>query len=389
MKSARLVFPRKYIFGEGVLERALTDLNFLGDKAVVITGRRWARESGILDKVLNILKSAEIDAVALSGISPNPNCVEIDEKAKRVKEIDPDFVAALGGGSVMDATKAISLVAKSGGSIWEYVEKRPKGIKAYPVVAIPTVAASGSEMDGAAVVNNRALKTKMPVSYPELVPVVSIVDPSLHTSLPKYETAIGCVDIFCQFFEPYLLGEGNFSVSEDLSLLGMKSVIDLSQKVLKEPKDVRIRGELAMLASLSMSSWGRVGRGGKFSLHWLEHILSGYYPDIPHAQGLASLLVPFVEFHITRKPELFEKVAAYLTGKGEPKEFVGFLRNWLKELGVLKSLNDLGVKEGDLEDMADDVVRYYGSDVNGLVPGPVPMDSTIILTIYRSSFDFS
>jgi len=386
MKIAKLSFPSKYFIGPGVLEKGLRECPPLGNKAIILTGKKWAIESGTRDKVADLLRKYGVEVNFLSGISPNPDHTEIDEFAREVQIISPDFLVALGGGSVMDATKAISLVARTGGKIWDFIVNRPKNVNAYPIVAIPTVAASGSEFDGAAVINNRTLKAKMPIGYPELIPKISIVDPVLHTSLPSYQTAIGCVDIFCQFFEPYIMGEGEFPISEHITLMGMKRVVEICTELLKDPQNIDLRGELAYLASLSMSGLGRVGRGGKFSMHWLEHVLSGHYPEIPHAQGLATLLVPYTTYFVERSPDVFRKIAHKLLKLNDPSLLPGFFAEWLEKIGVYRKLRDLGVARSSLPRMAQDAIKYYGWEPGKLVAAPVPMNADDVLKIYEMAF---
>lgn len=386
MKGARLVFPRKVFFGLGALEKGLGVVPELGRRAVLFTGRRWAVESGTLSKVERTLKRLGMEVLSFSGIRPNPDRVQINELAEKTAAFGPDVLIALGGGSVVDATKAIALTARMGGDVWSYVMQRPKRVEAYPVVAIPTVAGSGSEFDGAAVINNREERAKMPLSLPELVPVLTILDPELHQSVPPDQTALGAVDIFCQFFEPFLLGEGRFPFSEELSLLGMRETIRRSREVLRHPEDLSLRAEMVLLASLSMSALGRLGRGGGFSLHWLEHVLSGHYPEIPHPQGLASLLPAYLRHHIPRNPRPFIPVSLALTGSGDPEALIPYLELWLEDLGVKKRLRELGVKEEDLSPMAGDVLRYYGWAEGGRVPGPVPMDREAVLQILQDAF---
>ncbi len=381
MKEAKLYLPGRYFIGPGVLERGLKETKRLGNRTVVITGRKWAIESGTFDLVKKTLKAMGTEVHLLSGISPNPDASEIDDKAQSVRKIDPDFITGLGGGSVLDATKAISLVTRSGGKVWDYVVRKLSPGGAYPVVAISTVAASGSDFDGAAVINNRALRAKMPISHPDLVPVISIVDIKLHVPVPKYTTAIGCVDIFCQFFEPYITGEEEFFASKNLALASMKRVMDVCPLVLENPNSLEYRGELAYLASLSMSGFFRVGRGGGFSMHWLEHVLSGHFPEIPHAQGLASLIVAYTRF-FSNSPGV-RSVSEFLTGN--PNQLPSHIDQWLSRIGVRKRLRDLGVGKEKLPELAKDVVKYYGW-LDGRVPAPHPMTEEDVLEIYRMSW---
>ncbi len=387
MKAMHLTFPRRYFIGQGALQRAVREFPSLGQRAVIVTGQRWARESGTLDRLIHLLAQENLETLVLPGIPPNPDRSDINQRAREASAWGPHFFVALGGGSVMDATKAIALVSREGRDIWDYITQRPRKVQAYPVVAIATVAASGSEFDGAAVINHRALKAKMPLSYPALTPHIAVVDPELQASVPPYLTALGVVDIFCQFLEPHLLAEAAFAPAESLSRTALRLVVDLGRAVLRHPQDLTLRAELGFLASLSMSQLGRIGRGGKFSLHWLEHVLSGYYPEIPHPQGLASLLPAYLAFHIARRPEAFHDVAITLLGTAAPQGLVPFLQDWLQDLGVARNLQSLGVRREDLAPMARDVVQQYGWEPDGRVAGPVPMGEAEILAIYTAAFE--
>ena len=386
MKRTHVVFPRAFHFGPDVLWKILPTLNTLGNRVGIVTGKRWARESGVLPRVIQTLEQAGLQVFLAEGIPSNPDRDDV-HRIRDLFQENVDWLLALGGGSVMDATKAAALAMASGRDIWDYVYEPGKSLPPLPrelppVVAVPTVAGSGSESDGAAVLNHREQKRKLFLSVPELTPRVVLMDPVLHTSLSPEQTALGAVDIFCQFLEPLTMFQASFSLAERISLLALQEVMERSREVLRFPDRVELRASLALLSTLSMNRWGRMGTGGTLSLHWLEHALSGYYPDIAHPQGLASLLPAYLEYQTRQRPEIWSPLSLALTGTRDPEALVRHVIRWLEDLRVARSLRELGVQEADLEPMTERALQDYGWD-EGRIPGPAPMDRDAVRAIYR------
>ncbi len=390
VRKTRQTLPRRFFFGPGALEDALDWLPGRGHTFGVVVGRSWARSSGVLDRVIHALEAQGKGAVVVEGVPPNPPREVVMEGARTFRERGVDYVVALGGGSVMDAAKAMALMAVNEGDVWDYVYRGPahpmpevKG--ALPVMAISTVAASGSEFDGASVITHLADRVKMPLSLDVLVPEAAVIDPALHVTVPVSTTALGVVDIFCQFLEPYLSARNHVGLMDQITRLGLESVVRYGTLVVRHPDDVELRANLALLASLSVNRWGRLGMRTTFSLHYIEHVLSGFYPDIPHPQGLASLLPAFLRFHAPHVPHLIGAVGMVLAGSPDVDALVRAVEHFLDLLGVNRRLRDLGVREGDLPAMAEVTLRYYGWR-DGRVPGPVDMDREAVLAILREAF---
>lgn len=390
VQKTRQTLPRQFYFGAHVLDDFLSDLPIRGHVFGVVIGRSWARRSGVLDRVVQALKVQGRRVVVVEGVPPNPHQEVVMEGAQTFREHGVDVVVALGGGSVMDAAKAMALMALNEGDVWDYVYKGPsytippvKG--ALPVVAISTVAASGSEFDGVSVITHRAERVKMPLSMDVLVPEVAVIDPVLHIHVPETTTALGVVDIFCQFLEPYLAAQNHVGLSDQITRLGLENVVRYGTLVVHHPEDVELRANLALLASLSINRWGRLGMRTSFSLHYIEHVVSGFYPEIPHPQGLASLLPAFLRFQANHVPHLLGAVGMVLAGSPDLDALLRFVENFLERLGVKRNLRDLGVREGDLEKMADVAIRYYGWR-DGRVPGPVGMDREAVLKILQDAY---
>ena len=390
VRKTRQTLPRHFLFGVGAFEDALAFLSGKGHRIGVVVGRNWAHRSGVLDRVVHTLEQAGKKAVVVEGVPPNPPRDVVMAGAARFREEGVDYVVAIGGGSVMDAAKAMALMAVNEGDVWDYVYKGPayeippvKG--ALPVMAVSTLAASGSEFDGASVITHPTEKVKMPLSMDILVPETAVIDPELHTSVPAYPTALGVVDILCQFLEPYLSAQNHVGLMDQITRMGLENVLRFGELVVQYPEDVELRANLALLASLSVNRWGRLGMKASFSLHYIEHVLSGFYPEIPHPQGLASLLPAFLKYHAEHVPHLVGAVALVMAGSPTLDALLRTLDHFFSRLGVKKTLRELGVREEDLPAMAEVTLKYYGWR-NGRVPGPVDMDREAVLAILKEAF---
>lgn len=373
--------PTRIILGKGSFERVGREAAKLGSKALVVVGKSWARESGQLLRLLDLLKVERIKTSVFEGIEPNPKDTVINEVSNLMVKDGFDFVIALGGGSVMDAAKAIALVAYSGGEVWDYVYKgeKPKRAKgAFPVITVPSRPGSGSEADNVSVITKDGTTAKMPMAHPEMFPSVAIIDPDLATSLSKRELARGIVDMFTHVFEPYVVSDNDFSISDSIAESLMIEILHAGESLINGD-DHSLREKLMWLSPLAMWPIHRVGRGAKFSMHYIEHIISGL-TDCAHADGLSALLPPYMDYIFEMRKWRFKKLERILG----VESILDFLKEWLQKLEMPMSLKDLGVKNEDLERLAYDTVKFYGW-VDGKLQGPRPLDFEDILKILKNA----
>jgi len=379
--------PTKVIFGYGMIEKIGIETRKFGKKALLIVGRSWARKSGYLQKVRELLRDSKVENVLFEGIESNPKVKTVDKAAKKCVDEGCDIVVALGGGSVMDTGKGVAIVAASGGSIWDYVYWGPGKVKepqsALPVITIPSTAGTGSEANGGAVFTNDETKEKMFVSHLLLYPKVAIIDPSLTISLPPSLTAYGVVDMFSQVLEPYILCEEEFSLSDRFAESLLLSIIEAGIKAVKNGEDREARETLAWSATLSMWNVHKAGRGGSFSLHWIEHVVSGI-TDCSHGAGLAALLPSWLEEMLFYAEKRMEKLGKVLFGDKDGKTFVQKVINWLIKLNLYPSLRDFGIKERDIEFIAKETIRLYGWS-EGKLSRVYPLGYENVLRILKRS----
>ncbi|AAS97357.1 iron-containing alcohol dehydrogenase [Nitratidesulfovibrio vulgaris] len=303
--------PTRIVFGAGRLEE-LGRLPLPGVKPLVVVGAGGSmRRHGHLDRVLALLRQNGCEPMLFERVRPNPSLVHVDEGACVARANGCDFIVGLGGGSPIDAAKAIALAAANGGSYWDYIQSGTGGRRtpqhpALPVVAIPTTAGTGTEADPWTVVTRDETQEKIGWGNDSTYPVLSIVDPALTITVPPRITAMTGMDAFFHAVEAYL----SLSRQPSSDLLALEAVSLLAQflpQAVRQGDSVEVR---------SMVSWASTAAGLCESLssciahHSMEHALSAYHPDLPHGAGLVMLSLPFFEVMARVQPKRCADLAA-------------------------------------------------------------------------------
>jgi len=291
------------VFGKDEFDNLSKYAKTLGKKALVVTGKRFAKESGLLDKALKQLEDSGIESVVFSEVEPNPESDTVDRGGKLARENHVDFVIALGGGSVIDAAKMIKVVAVTEKPCWDYFERPPKATidkQTLPLLTVVTVAATGSELDNGAVIVNTQTRDKRGLFDENFYPDISIIDPLLTLSTPKKQTVDGVVDMFTHILESYLSSKATAPVSDGISEALMKEAMKHGEIAFNDLQNVEARENLSWISSLALSQIPSAGRNGPFPIHGLEHPISGLY-HISHGRGLAIILPSFL-YHTEENP---------------------------------------------------------------------------------------
>lgn len=279
--------PTKIVYGQGELSRLGELCNEYGRKAFQATYRRSEKRAWILDKALSSLKAVGIEVTIFDRIEPNPRAETIDQGVQLFLQSGFDFVVALGGGSVIDAAKYISATAFSGGSAWDYVILKERPAKeytgAYPIVAVPTVSAAGSEANAGGVITNWITKEKSFSRSPYRIPKVGLVDPEVFVTVPRDITADGGVDIFCHLIEHYLTSSSESEISDRITEGLIHTTMEYLDRALQDGCDLEARAQLALCALLGWSGIQALGRMGSIPIHFIEQQISGHY-DISHGR---------------------------------------------------------------------------------------------------------
>lgn len=382
--------PTKVVFGQGEFSKLGTESKNVGKKALIVTGRRFAKESGLLEKAKNLLEKESIEFLVFSEVEPNPESETIDRGGKIARENGVDFIIGLGGGSVIDASKGIATVAVTAKSIWDYCERPPKEKapdNTLPIVSVITVAATGSELDAGAVITNSQTREKRGFFGPSNFPKISIIDPLLTLSVPKKQTVDGVIDMFVHIFESYLSSKACSPVSDRIAEGLMKETIAQGKIVFDDLNNTDARESLSWISSLALSGFPSAGRGGPFPVHKLEHPVSGIYATkISHGRGLAILLPSFLYNTKEIHAERLKKLGREIFSTDSPLKTIERLVHWMKNLETFESLKKYGVKKEDLKRFTEMAISDDGN--KGVVYGREPLDREIIMNIYELAFDY-
>lgn len=331
--------PTHLIFGSGTLGE-LGNQRMPGKKALLlISGGKSAKVSGAYDRVLEQLGRAGVDVAVWSGIMENPLKSAVMEGAAFAKENGCDFIVALGGGAVLDASKAISAMATNPGDLWDYVnggtgKGRPLAHPGLPIVAIATSSGTGSEVNCWGVISNPETHEKIGFGYPELVPVLAIVDPELMKTVPPQYTAFQGFDALFHNTEVMMSRCVNI-LSEAIALSAIESIAKYLPRAVKNGNDLEAREHVAYgstLAGIAMQLTSTTAQ------HSMEHAMSAYHHNLPHGAGLIMISKAFAEFFIERHAcdQQFIKMAKVMgiPDADKPEDFITALVQLQKDCGV-------------------------------------------------------
>jgi len=394
MQNFTFYLPTKIIFGPGEIQKIGIEAKNLGEKAIIITGKRSSSEFGIINRVTDYLEKEGIEAIVFDKIEPNPRTTTIDEAGALARKNNCDFVIGLGGGSPMDAAKGVAVAAAEGQPIWDFIYHGQPVVKkvtrALPIIEIPTLAATGSEADSGAVITNWETHEKTVLGSPLLFPRVSIIDPELTVTVPKDYTIDGGIDIICHVIESFFTGDNDTPVQDRFSLSIVRTVMDYLPDVIEDPQDINARGQLSWCSTLALSGMINSGRGGNFPLHAMEHALSAHY-DISHGRGLALLLPRLMEFTYPSRPAKFAFMARELFGIDSERKTeleqarlaIDWMIDFLQSVGRYMKMEDVGIKDDSkFEQMAEDILRLYSMNRQYL-NNPKPIYKDDIIKIFR------
>ncbi|MDL2060000.1 iron-containing alcohol dehydrogenase [Mesosutterella sp. AGMB02718] len=381
-----LYLPTRLVFGENAIERLPELTKGFGKKVLIVTGGGSARRNGILGRARELLRDREI--FELSGVEPNPRITTIRKGVEICKKEGIEWLLPIGGGSVIDSAKAIAAGAFYEGDAWDLVLDSSKIKKALPILVVLTNAAAGSEYDDSGVISCLETHEKLPFGSPLLAPAASVMDPAYTCTVPAKHTAAGAADIFSHTLEQYLVADG--SILTDAMCEGMlRTVIECTRRVLKNPNDLDARGQLMMASSFGCCGLLSIGRTpSPWPCHAIEHELSAWH-DITHGEGLAVITPHWMRWSLTEKtaPRLaqygvrvfgLDPKAPAMENAGKAIEKTsGFFRS----IGMPAALSELGVTDEHFEAMADHAVLHRPL----LSTAFRPLDRGGILAILRAS----
>lgn len=345
----------KVYFGKGCVKEYLNCLTKDYTGTIMLAyGGGSIKKNGIYDEVTSILKESGKSIIEFSGITSNPTYKKVLEGAKIARENHVELLLGIGGGSVMDCCKAISIAARYNGDAWNdfWMHLGVFDFEPLPLGVIVTVAGTGSECNGGAVITNEEVKIKTGRDYPKCNPKFALLDPTYTYSVPKQQMISGGFDILSHIMETYFSEPDDDNVSDDISEALMRSVIRNLRAAVKNPEDYTARSNLMWDATMAENRIIKLGKRTDFECHQMEHQL-GAYTNCNHGAGLA-VLHPVYYRHICKAGKSkFARFATEVWGiEAENKSQaelanagVDALADFIKEIGLPTTLRELGVTE--------------------------------------------
>lgn len=362
----------KAIFGKGCVKEYLSCfLSHYGDNVMLAYGGGSIKRNGVYDEIMGILQGSGKTIVEFSGIMANPTYAKVLEGAKLAKENHVDVILAVGGGSVMDCCKAVSLAARYGGDIWTDYWAKPGVIdfEPVPLCVVVTVAGTGSEMNGGAVITNEELKIKTGRDYPKCNAKLALLDPTYTYSVPVKQMVSGGFDTLSHIMEIYFSEPDEPNVSDDIAEALMRGVIRDLRAAIQNPKDYTARSNLMWEATMAENRIIKLGKKTDFECHMMEHQL-GAFTNCNHGAGLAVLHPVYYRRIFKNGLAKFKRFAIEVWGidpAGKTDEEIALagidaLGNFILEIGLPTTLRDLGInEETDLKAIADSCACVPGA----------------------------
>ena len=389
MEAFTFTYPTKVYFGHGVAAQALwQELAKVGRTVMLAYGGGSVKRSGVYDELKGLLLEAGKEVVDFPGIQPNPTYAKAQAGAALARERGVDFVLAVGGGSVMDCCKAVALAARYGGDIWDDFWARPGVIdfEPLPLGVVVTVAGTGSECNGGAVITNEEKKVKTGRDYPKLNPRFALMDPTYTFSVSKKQMASGSFDILSHIMETYFSEPNEDNVSDDIMEALMRSVVRNLRAAMDNPEDYTARSNLMWDSTMAENRLIKMGKKCDFECHNMEHQL-GAYTNCNHGCGLA-VIHPVYYRHIFKAglPK-FVRFAENVWGiarDGKSDEELALagidaLADFIREIGLPATLKELGVHKTQLKEIADSCGISQGAYK--------PITHEEILAIFRECYE--
>ena len=361
--------PTKLYFGENSLDYLSGELAKYGKNVMLVYGGGSIKKSGLYDKIIKILKDCGKAVFEDGGVMPNPTVEKLNDGCRIAKDNSVDLILAVGGGSVCDYSKAVSVSAYCGDDPWEkyFIRFEEPTCKIIPVGCVLTMVGTGSEMNGGSVITNHAQKLKIGhVFGDEVFPKFSILNPVLTYTLPKYQMVAGIFDIASHIMEQYFSGTDD-NTSDYLAEGLFKSLVESSLVAVKEPENYEARSNIMWIATWALNTLIAKGKTTDWEVHMLGQAV-GAHTDATHGMTLSAVSLPYYKYILPYGVNKFKRFAINVWGvnpagkddKAVALEGLKEMEKWMKKLGVALSLSELGVKAGDIEGIADSTLVMDG-----------------------------
>ncbi len=389
--------PVRILFGAGELKRVGEEAKKLGSKACIVSYKDLTFLQSLMEKIEGLLREAGLEVFPFYEVEQNPEIKTVTRGVEFCKTSGVDLVIGVGGGSAMDAAKAIAAGIHYEGDLWNMVFSRHDNVKAVPptttlpTLMVPTLPATGSEMNNCAVVSNCDLKEKSYIWSPCLYPKTSIIDPELTLTLPPYQTACAAADTISHVLEIYLNGEEDSDVQHYFQEGVMRTVIDNVGKVLENPSDISARAHLQWAATCGINGWASPGDAWT-PIHQVGHVLTSRH-RVQHGASLAILMPAWMQYMYSRRPQQYFRFAknvmqVNVEGKTQEEvilEGIAKFKAFLSDIKVPLTLREENITQDDLQAIVDGVVKVsFGND--GMLKCNPPVSREDVMEVLKIAF---
>lgn len=380
--------PTKLYFGKESLKGLNKELPKYGKNVLLVYGGGSIKKSGIYDKVIEILKSNGKEIFEDAGVMPNPTVEKLYEGVERARKSKADLILAVGGGSVCDYSKAVSISVHCKEDPWEkyFIRFEDADNDIIPVGCVLTMVGTGSEMNGGSVITNHAQKLKIGHVFGDNVfPKFSILNPEFTFTLPKYQMVSGIYDIMSHILEQYFSGTDD-NTSDYIMEGLLKSLIHSAEIAVENPKDYEARSNIMWTATWALNTFVAKGKSQDWEVHMLGQSV-GAHTDAAHGMTLSAVSMPYYRHILPYGIEKFKRYAVNVwnvdaknkTDKEIAEEGLSKMETWMKKIGLVMNISELGAKE----DMLDGMVESANIIMEG---GYKVLTKEEIKTVLKESF---
>lgn len=361
--------PTKLYFGEDALNNLKEELAGYGKNIQLVYGGGSIKKNGIYNQVTAILKECGKEIFEDGGVMPNPTVEKLAEGCQIARDNQVDLILAVGGGSVCDYSKAVSVSAYCEDDPWEkyYIRFEDVTCKTIPVGCVLTMVGTGSEMNGGAVITNHEQKLKIGHVFGDHVfPKFSILNPKFTYSLPEYQMVSGCFDIMSHILEQYFSGEDD-NTSDYIAEGLLRSLINSSRAAVKNPEDYEARSNIMWIATWALNTLIAMGKSTDWEVHMLGQAI-GAHTDATHGMTLSAVSIPYYKYIMADGLQKFKRYAVNVwnvdpegkTDEDVAMEGLNCMEEYMKEIGLVMHISELGVKEEMIDAVADSTLIMEG-----------------------------
>lgn len=353
------------VFGEGVVSKVGEIAASYGKKALLLTyDEDFVKKIGFFQKVEESCKAAGVTLLSSFGVKSNPTVEHALDVIDLVKKENPDVIIALGGGSVIDEAKFIAVAAKYNGDPWDLATGKAPITETLPVIAVVTIPATSSELNGTSVMSYEKIQRKEGFANPVMRPKIAILDPELTYSIPLKQTAYSATDIISHFMEAYFGHADEWAPFQDrYAQSGIRTIIDCMDRILENPTDKVARAQMMWTASFAWNGFYPLGLGPWDStIHILGHSLSNFY-DTPHGASMSITILATMRYFLETKTKKFAEFAREVFKIDEADDMkaaqagIDALEQWFEKIGTPVNLSDAGIPDEAIDKMAPDALQ--------------------------------